>query len=81
MAIQKPLSELSTDELNAKETMAKKALYVWIGLMTIMILAAIANTVMSGFSVFSLMPLVFAGIFVSQYSNWKKVKEELAKRL
>jgi uncharacterized membrane protein len=81
MANEKPLSELSTDELTDKEKSAKNGLYLWIGLIILMTLAAIANTIMEGFSFSSLLPVFFAGILGLQYGNWKKVKEELAKRL
>ncbi|MDX2072049.1 MAG: hypothetical protein SFV55_26685 [Haliscomenobacter sp.] len=80
MSTEKPVSELSMEELQAKAKSMRGMLNLWIVIMTLMILAAIANTVLGGFSIFTVLPLFFAGIFVLNYNNWKKVKAEIDKR-
>lgn len=80
MATEKPLNELSLEELQAKEKSMKSSVNLWTALLILMALGAIANTILDGFSAATFMPLIFAAIFTSVHGNWKKVKAEIAAR-
>lgn len=80
MATEKPLNELSLEELQAKEKAMKSSVNLWTAIMILMALGAILNTILSGFSTTTMLPLFFVAIFASVYNNWKKVKEEIANR-
>lgn len=80
MATEKTLNELSLEELQAKEKSTKSAVNLWTAIMILMALGAILNTIFSGFSTSTLLPLCFVAIFLSVYNNWKKVKDEIARR-
>lgn len=81
MATEKPLSELSMDELQAKEKSMKSSVNLWTALLILMALGAIANTILDGFSsAATFMPLIFVVFFTSAHGNWKKVKAEIAAR-
>ena len=80
MATEKPLNELSLEELQAKEKSMKSSVNLWTAIMILMALGAILTTILGGFSTTSMLPLFFVAIFASVYTNWKKVKEEIARR-
>ena len=80
MATEKPLNELSLEELQAKEKSTKSAVNLWTAIMILMAIGAILNTILGGFSTTTMLPLFFVAIFASVYNNWKKVKEEIASR-
>lgn len=46
MATEKPLNELSMDELRAKEKSMKSSVNLWTALLILMALGAIANTIL-----------------------------------
>ncbi|WP_421794572.1 hypothetical protein [Haliscomenobacter sp.] len=80
MATEKPLNELSLEELQAKEKSMKSSVNLWTALLILMALGAIANTIFDGFSTATCMPLIFLVFFTSAHGNWKKVKAEIATR-
>jgi hypothetical protein len=80
MATEKPLNELSLEELQAKEKSMKSSVNLWTAIMILMALGAILNTILGGFGTTTMLPLFFIAIFASVYNNWKKVKEEIASR-
>jgi hypothetical protein len=77
---QNPFAQLSTEELNKKAQTLKKANIVLSVFLIIMALAAVANTVLGGFSVFSVLPICFLPMVLVNFGNLKKIQTELATR-
>ncbi|MBS4065223.1 MAG: hypothetical protein KGZ74_11725 [Chitinophagaceae bacterium] len=76
----KPLSEFSTEELKKNEK-AMRIAVIFLGV-CVVILFVSGGYLFSkkGFTASTIMPLVFLPLWLLNYRNWKKLKEELAKR-
>jgi hypothetical protein len=76
----KPLSELSTEELIKMEKGMKIAVIVLGACVVLMFLSGGYLFAQKGFSFSTVMPIIFLPLWVINYRNWKKLKEELQKR-
>jgi hypothetical protein len=76
----KPLSEFTTEELVKNERGMKIAVIVLGVCVGLMFLSGGYLFAKKGFSFSSVMPLMFLPLWYINYRNWKKMKEELAKR-
>lgn len=77
---QKPLSEFTTEELVKNEKGLKVAVIVLGACVAIMFLTGGYLFTQKGFSFSTAMPIFFLPLWILNYRNWKKLKEELAKR-
>jgi hypothetical protein len=76
----KPLSEFSTEELKKNEKGMKIAVIVLGVCVGLMFLSGGYLFTKKGFTASTILPLVFLPLWLLNYRNWKKLKEELAKR-
>ncbi len=76
----KPLAEMSNEELQKNEKTMKTATIVLGVCVGFMFLSGIYLTLKKGFSVSSVLPFAFLPLFIMNMQNWKKAKEEIAKR-
>jgi hypothetical protein len=76
----KPLSEFTTEELVKNEKGLKIAVIVLGACVAIMFLTGGYLFSKKGFSISTLLPLFFLPLWFINYKNWKKLKEEIAKR-
>lgn len=76
----KPVSEFSTEELKKNEKGMKIAVYVLGICVAIMFITGGYLFAKKGFTFSTVMPLLFLPMWFINYRNWKKLKEELAKR-
>ncbi len=76
----KSLSEFTNEELVKNEKGMKIAVIILAVFVVIMFLSGGYLFSKKGFSFFTVMPLIFLPLWFINYRNWKKMKEELAKR-
>jgi hypothetical protein len=76
----KPLSEFSTEELKKNEKGMKIAVYVLGICVGLMFLSGGYLYTQKGFSFSTAMPIFFLPLWLINYRNWKKMKEEIARR-
>jgi hypothetical protein len=77
---QKQLSEFSTEELNKNLKLLRVAIAVISASIGVMIVSAIVSYSKKGFSVFTILPLLFLPILTMNIVNMKKIKAELQAR-
>ncbi|MBX9784527.1 MAG: hypothetical protein K2X48_17815 [Chitinophagaceae bacterium] len=77
---QNPFSELPTEELVKKEKGMKIAIIVLGVCVGLMLISGGYLYSQKGFTFSTLMPILFLPLWYLNYYNWKKLKEELAKR-
>lgn len=76
----KPLAELSTEELIKMEKGMKIAVIVLGACVVLMLFSGGYLFAKKGFSTSTLLPIIFLPLWMINYRNWKKIKEELQKR-
>jgi hypothetical protein len=76
----KPLSEFSTEELIKSEKGMKIAVIVLGVCVILMFLSGGYLFAKKGFSFSTVMPVIFLPLWLINFRNWKKLKEELSKR-
>jgi hypothetical protein len=76
----KPLSELTTEELIKTEKGMKIAVIVLSAGVVLMVFSGGYLFAKKGFSTSTLLPIIFLPLWMINYRNWKKIKEELQKR-
>jgi hypothetical protein len=76
----KPLSEFTTEELIKNEKGMRIIVIVMGVCVGFMFLSGGYLFVKKGFSASTALPLCFMPLWILNYRNWKKLKEELAKR-
>ncbi len=74
------LIDMSFDELISKEKKLKMALVVLVGAIGVLLIACIIITLMKGFEVFTIMPIVFLPIILASFSNLKEIQNEIKSR-
>jgi hypothetical protein len=77
---EKKLSELSLDELKAKEKSFKQLLALMGLAIAIMLGCGIYLTIIKGFNTFTVLPLAFLGILLPIVSKLKNVRAEIKSR-
>ena len=80
MKDQSDLSTLTLTELNKRAKSTKMASGLLIGIIIVQFITGIFLTLKQGFSVFILIPVAFLPMVAVNYSNLKKINEEIAKR-
>lgn len=80
MKDQSDLSTLTLTELQKRAKSTKMASGLLIGIIIVQFITGIFLTIKQGFSVFIIIPVAFLPMVVVNYSNLKKIKEEIAKR-
>lgn len=76
----KPLSEFTTEELTKNEKGMKIAVIVLGICVGLMFISGGYLFAKKGFSFSTVMPVIFLPLWMINYKNWKKLKEELQKR-
>lgn len=74
------LSTLTVDELRTREKALKIAVGIMTGAIIIMFLTGVYLTYKQGFSIFTVMPVIFLASLSLNISNLKKVRNEIASR-
>ena len=74
------LANLSLDELKKREKMLKIAISFIIAAIIVMAIAGAFLTYKQGFSIFTVMPIIFLSIVLINGVNLKKVRVEIAAR-
>ena len=74
------LIALSVEELIKKEKKLKQALGILVGAIAVLLVACIIITIMKGFEVFTIMPIVFLPIIIASFSNLKEIQHEIKSR-
>jgi hypothetical protein len=77
---QKQLSEMTTEELNRNLKLMRIAIAVIAASIGVMIVSAVVSYSKKGFSVFTVLPIMFVPIFTMNIANMKKIKAELDSR-
>lgn len=77
---QKPLTEMTVEELSKNEKNMKTATYVLGFCVGVMFLSGTYLTIIKGFSISTILPIAFLPLFFINMQNWKKVKAEIANR-
>jgi hypothetical protein len=77
---EKSLSEMTLEELKAKEKAAKKGVIFWSVLIGIMVISAIIVAIKKGAGLKLATPFVFVFFLIAEHNKWKKVKEEITSR-
>ncbi|NCU06057.1 MAG: redox-active disulfide protein 2 [Chitinophagaceae bacterium] len=77
---QKQISEMTTEELNKNLKLMRIAIAVISASIGVMIVSAIVSYSKKGFSVFTILPLMFIPILTMNIANMKKIKTELQSR-
>jgi Na+-transporting methylmalonyl-CoA/oxaloacetate decarboxylase beta subunit len=80
MKKQPELSELSLEELQKKIKTIKIANAFLIASIVIQFCAGFYLTIKKGFSPFLVLPVAFLPLVILNVTNYKKIKEEIAKR-
>ncbi len=75
-----PLEEMSDEALIKAEKAFRGIGIITIVSFVIMAVLAIFLTGRDGFSIFTVMPIVFLPIYLNTFSTWKKNRAELKKR-
>jgi 1,4-dihydroxy-2-naphthoate octaprenyltransferase len=74
------LSILSIEELNKKAKTAKLVTGLLAGMLIVQFAVGIYMTTLQGFNVFIVIPLAFLPILILNYTNIRKINEEIASR-
>ena len=74
------LSEMTLEELKKKNDKVKILTAVLGGAIIVLVLAAIYLTIVKGFSVFSVFPVIFFPVLTVMIKGRKKIEEEIEKR-
>ena len=77
---QKQISEMTTEELNKNLKLMRVAVAVISASIGVMIISAIVSYNKKGFSVFTVLPLMFLPILTMNIANMRKIKTELESR-
>ncbi len=77
---QKQISEMTTEELNKNLKLMRVAVAVISASIGVMIISAIVSYNKKGFSVFTVLPLMFLPILTMNIANMRKIKTELDSR-
>ena len=77
---QKQISEMTTEELNKNLKLMRIAIAVISASIGVMIVSAIVSYSKKGFSVFTVLPLMFVPILTMNIANMRKIKTELDSR-
>jgi len=77
---QKQLSEMTTEELNKNLKLMRVAIAVISASIGVMIVSGIVSYSKKGFSVFTILPVMFVPILTMNIANMKKIKAELDSR-
>lgn len=71
---------ISIADLKSKEKSLKNILVVFSVIYGLIVVSSVLLTVMQGFSVFSVFPIVFIGTYIPMVVNLKKVRKEIAEK-
>lgn len=77
---QKQISEMTTEELNRNLKLMRVAIAVISASIGVMIVSAVVSYQQKGFSVFTVLPLMFVPILTMNIANMRKIKAELDSR-
>ncbi len=77
---QKQISEMTTEELNKNLKLMRVAIAVISASIGVMIVSSVVSYSKKGFSVFTVLPLMFVPILTMNIANMKKIKAELESR-
>ncbi len=77
---QKQISEMTTEELNRNLKLMRVAIAVISASIGVMIVSAVVSYQQKGFSVFTVLPLMFVPILTMNIANMRKIKTELDSR-
>lgn len=77
---QKQISEMTTEELNRNLKLMRVAIAVISASIGVMIVSAVVSYQQKGFSVFTILPLMFLPILIMNIANMRKIKTELQSR-
>lgn len=77
---QKQLSEMTPEELNKNLKLMRVAIAVISASIGVMIVSSIVSYSKKGFSVFTILPVMFVPILTMNIANMKKIKAELDSR-
>ncbi|WP_439554645.1 hypothetical protein [Flavobacterium macrobrachii] len=80
MKKQPELSELSIEELEKRAKMTKLSSTMLIVAILFQFLTGVYLTFKNGFNVFIILPMAFLPLIIVNFTNLKKIKEEIAKR-
>lgn len=72
--------KLDLEGLKKKEKALNISLKVLIGMIIVMVLAGIYLAIKQGFSVFTILPVAFLPILMTNIKNVKKIREMIAER-
>lgn len=76
----KQLSEMSLDELKNQEKKLRGTVGAFVGIIVIMVIAGVILTFQKGFTIFTVMPIIFLPLMTVSINNLKKVKAEISSR-
>lgn len=74
------LAHLSDEVLTKSYKTAKGILIGFVVVFILLIVAAVFITIKKGFGVFSVLPIIFVSILMSNISNFNKLKKEMKSR-
>lgn len=77
---QKQISEMTTEKLNRNLKLMRVAIAVISASIGVMIVSAVVSYQQKGFSVFTILPLMFLPILMMNIANMRKIKTELQSR-
>ena len=77
---QKQISEMTIEELNRNLKLMRVAIAVISASIGVMIVSAVVSYQQKGFSVFTVLPLMFVPILTMNIANMRKIKTELDSR-
>lgn len=77
---QKQLSEMSLEELKAKEKMLKNATTVLAVCIAMLFVVGIFLTIVKGFNTFTVIPFAFLAIIAPSISGLKSIRAEIKSR-
>ncbi len=77
---QKQIFEMTTEELNKNLKLMRVAIAVISASIGVMIVSSVVSYSKKGFSVFTILPLMFVPILTMNIANMKKIKAELESR-
>lgn len=80
MKNQPELSTLTTEDLEKRAKATKTAAILLAVIIGIQFLVGLFLTVKQGFNVFIVIPFAFLPLMIINFTNVKKIKEEIAKR-
>ena len=73
-------TNLSLDELKKKEKSAQLSTSLLIGIVIVQCITGVYLTIVQGFSIFTVMPLIFFPIAIMSYKNLKKLRQVIASK-